>query len=535
MGETLFEELNISEELKHAVKDMGFVEATPVQVQSIPPMMEGHDMVVQAPTGTGKTAAFGIPMMEEIDPEVRHIQALILCPTRELVVQITNELMKLDKYLPSIRMTAIYGGQSIDRQILALKKKPQVIVATPGRLMDHMRRKTIRLEELQYLILDEADEMLDMGFREDLDTILQSVPGERQTVLFSATMSKEILKIAKKYLEEPVKIQITKSEVTVPTVAQYYLEVSSDNKMDVLARLIDINNFKLSMVFCNTKRMVDELAHEMTARGYLSEGIHGDMNQAQRDRVMNDFKAGRCDILIATDVAARGIDIKGVEAVFNYDIPDDVEYYVHRIGRTGRAKEEGVAYSFVTRRDMYRLRDIISYTKAKIQFMVIPKVSEIKDLRIARALKEIRGDMERNTSTRYAKAIEEFLEDEENLDFTILDLAAAFLRKEVGADDLKEIENKPVRREPAKGDLRLFINIGKFDGLKKKQLIKLLSEKCGLKERQIRDAAVMDKFTFINVPADKAKPVLRTLSTMRFNGRKINAEISDRSGKKRRK
>lgn len=533
MNETLFETLEIKEELKRAVKDMGFVEPTPVQVQSIPSMLAGEDMVVQAPTGTGKTCAFGLPVMEKIAADERNIQALVLCPTRELAVQITNELMKLNKYIASVRMVAIYGGQSIDRQIIALKKKPQIIVATPGRLMDHMRRKTIRLGDLKYMILDEADEMLNMGFREDIDIILQSIPESRQTVLFSATMSKEILAITKEYLTNPVRVQITKSELTVPSIKQYYLEVSSDNKMDALARLIDVNRFKLSMVFCNTKRMVDELSHEMTARGYLSEGIHGDMNQPQRDRVMRNFKDGKVDILIATDVAARGIDVKGVEAVFNYDIPEDVEYYVHRIGRTGRAKEAGVSFSFATRRDMYRLKEIMNYTKAKIQMMVIPRVSEIADIRTERALAEIGETMTKMESSRYAKAIEEFMATENNSEFTILDLAAAFLSKEVGAEELKEIEERPRKRERSSGQTKLFINVGKFDKIKKKQILKLISEKCHLKERQINDIVIMDKFSFVTIPAGKEKEILHTLNGLRYNGRRINVEISDKERKRK--
>lgn len=301
MEKILFETLDVSEEIKRAIRDMGFEEATPVQSQSIGPMMAGRDMVSQAPTGTGKTCAFGIPLIEGIDSSARSVRALILCPTRELVIQTTDELMKLTKYKHSIRIVPIYGGQNIERQITALKRRPQIIVATPGRLMDHMRRHTIRLGELQYMVLDEADEMLNMGFREDIDTILESVPEKRQTVLFSATMSREILAITKKYLTDPVQIQITKSQITVPSIRQYYLEVSRENKIDVLARLIDVNNYKLSMVFCNTKRQVDELTHEMVARGYEAEGLHGDMKQSQRDRVMESFKNGRTEILIATD------------------------------------------------------------------------------------------------------------------------------------------------------------------------------------------------------------------------------------------
>ena len=443
MEKILFEDLNISEEIKRAIRDMGFEEATPVQSRSIGPMLAGRDIVAQAPTGTGKTCAFGIPLIEGIDMSARKVQALILCPTRELVVQTTNELMKLTKYKHSIRIVPIYGGQNIERQIMALKRKPQIIVATPGRLMDHMRRHTIRLNDLQYMVLDEADEMLNMGFREDIDTILESVREERQTVLFSATMSREILAITKKYLTDPVRVQITKSEITVPSIRQYYLEVSQENKIDVLARLIDVNNFKLSMVFCNTKRQVDELTHEMIARGYQAEGLHGDMKQSQRDRVMESFKNGRAEILIATDVAARGLDIENVEAVFNFDLPEDLEYYVHRIGRTGRANREGVSYSFVGRREMYKLREIMSYTRAKIKYMKIPKAADIAQVRTKQMMKEILKIMEREKLDLYAHAIEKFMSEEEFQEYTILDVAAAFLSREIPAETFREIEEKP--------------------------------------------------------------------------------------------
>ena len=532
MEKILFETLDISDELKRAVSDMGFVEATPVQSQSIGPMLEGRDMVAQAPTGTGKTCAFGIPLVEGMDTSSRNVLAMILCPTRELVVQTTDELMKLTKYKKSIRIVPIYGGQNIDRQIMALKRKPQIIVATPGRLMDHMRRRTIRLDHLQYMVLDEADEMLNMGFREDIDTILESVPEERQTVLFSATLSKEILAITKKYLTDPVKVQITKTEITVPSIKQFYLEVNEGDKVDVLARLIDVNDFKLSMVFCITKRRVDELTHEMVARGYQAEGLHGDMKQSQRDRVMHAFKHGRAEILIATDVAARGIDIENVEAVFNYDLPEDVEYYVHRIGRTGRANREGVSYSFVGRRDMYKLREIMGYTKAKIKYMSIPKGSEIVDVRTKQVMNEILNIMQKENLDNYTRALQEFLDGEDSEDYTILDVAAAFLSREVPAESYRDIEERPrftdvIKKKMGKKEkVRIFINLGKLDRIKKKQLLELLSVKCRLNERLVTDVMIMDKFSFIEIPGSEARRVLDVLNSLSYHGRRVNAEIS---------
>ena len=328
----LFNQLNVSEEILNAAKDMGFEETTPIQGKAIPIILEGKDIIAQAPTGTGKTCAFGIPAIENIDLSNDKVQVLILAPTRELVIQITEELSALAKYKRGTRILPIYGGQQIDRQISALRKRPQIIVGTPGRIMDHLRRGTLKIDQLKMIILDEADEMLNMGFREDIDIILESVPEERQFVLFSATLAKAILDIANKYQHDPVTVNVVHKELTVPTIKQFYLEVRDSNKVEVLSRLIDANNFKLSVVFCNTKKRVDDLCGDLQARGYSAESLHGDMKQLQRDNVMARFRNGLIDILIATDVAARGIDVDDVDAVFNYDVPSDEEYYV-QIGR----------------------------------------------------------------------------------------------------------------------------------------------------------------------------------------------------------
>ena len=529
----LFEDLDISKELKRALADMEFVEATPVQTQSIPAIMTGRDIVAQAPTGTGKTCSFGIPVIESTDTASRDVTSLILCPTRELVVQTANELLRLTKYKKAIRIVAVYGGQGIDRQILALKKKPQIIVATPGRLMDHMRRRTIKLDKLNHIILDEADEMLAMGFIEDIDEILKSVPEDRQTVLFSATMSREILDITKKYLKDPVKVQITKSEITVSSVTQYYLEVSQDRKTDALARLVDVNDFKLSMVFCNTKRKVDELVHELTARGYNAEGLHGDMRQSQRDRVMQAFKNGKVEILIATDVAARGIDIKDVDAVFNYDLPDDLEYYVHRIGRTGRANRVGVSYSLVSRREMYRLNEIMRYTKAKIKFMTIPNVAEITDVRIQQTMNGVLDVIAHSKLDVFAEAIQQFIEEADD-EFTILDVAAAFLSREVGTEDLQEIESGFSRSDRGGNRrnnthnpdaTRIFINIGRLDHINKGHMEEMLVN-CGVPADKIFDIDIMEKFSFVEVDTAKVDDVLASLNGSMVNNRRVNAEIS---------
>ena len=528
----LFENLDLSKELKKALNDMEFVEMTAIQSQSIPAMIAGNDIGAQAPTGTGKTCSFGIPVVENTDTSERNVTSLILAPTRELALQIANELIRLTKYKKSIRIAVVYGGQNIDRQILALKRKPQIIVATPGRLMDHMRRKTIRLDHLKTLVLDEADEMLDMGFREDIDEILQSVPEERQTVLFSATMSREILDITKKYLKDPVKIKTTKSEVTVSSVKQYYLEVSPDNKTDVLARLIDVNDFKLSMVFCNTKKKVDELAHDLTVRGYNAMGLHGDMKQSQRDRVMREFKNGNIETLIATDVAARGIDIKDIDVVFNYDLPDDMEYYVHRIGRTGRANREGVSYSLVSRREMYRLHEIMRYTKAKIKLMTIPNVAEITNVRIQQTLNGILDVLSHQKLDTYEQAILDFVENTDDA-YTILNVAAAFLARDSDTGELKEIEenfSSDRRRGNSRSGnpnaTRMFINVGRLDRVNVNTMRKLLND-ANITDEEIYDIDIMEKFSFIEIDNSKVDDVFVALNGIMMNGRRVNTEISN--------
>ena len=337
MEEVRFEDLGLCPEIMRAVKKMGFEEASPIQAKAIPVMMSGKDLIGQAQTGTGKTAAFGIPLLTKINPKNKKLQAIVLCPTRELAIQVAEEIRNLAYYMHGIKVLPIYVGQEIVKQIRSLKSGVQLIIGTPGRVMDHMRRRTVKMDQLHTVVLDEADEMLNMGFREDIETILEEVPKERQTELFSATMPKPILEITKKYQTDAELIKVTKKELTVPSIEQYYYEVKPKNKEEVLSRILDIYNPKLSVVFCNTKKQVDLLVNGLLGRGYFAAGLHGDMKQAQRDRVMEGFRKGKTDILVATDVAARGIDVDEVEAVFNYDLPQDDEYYVHRIGRTGRA------------------------------------------------------------------------------------------------------------------------------------------------------------------------------------------------------
>lgn len=397
MDTVKFEELQIDDRILRAVTDMGFEEASPIQAKAIPVQMEGLDIIGQAQTGTGKTAAFGIPLLQKIDPKNKKLQAIALCPTRELAIQVADEIRNLAKYMHGIKVLPIYGGQDIVRQIRGLKDGTQIIVGTPGRVMDHMRRKTIKFDQVHTVIMDEADEMLNMGFLEDMETILSQLPEERQTIMFSATMPDAIQKIAKTFQKDPQIVRVVKKELTVPKVTQYYYEVKPKTKVEVMCRLLDMYAPKLSVAFCNTKRQVDELVQELQGRGYFAEGLHGDLKQIQRDRVMNSFRNGRTEILVATDVAARGIDVDDVEAVFNYDIPQDEEYYVHRIGRTGRAGREGIAFSFVVGRDVYKLRDIQRYCKTKIVPQAIPSLDDITEIKAEKILdqaKQVMADMD---------------------------------------------------------------------------------------------------------------------------------------------
>ncbi len=427
-----FNELNLSNEVQRAVKEMGFEEATPIQSQTIPAIMQGKDIIGQAQTGTGKTCAFAIPAVEMLEDN-DNVQMLVLCPTRELAIQIAIEFQNVAKYKERVRILPIYGGQSIDRQISALKKRPQIIIGTPGRVMDHMRRSTLKLKNLKMVILDEADEMLSMGFQEDLDVILQKTPEEKQTVLFSATMSKNILAITKKYQKDPEHIKVLHKELTVPGIDQYYIEVREPFKLEILSRVIDGNDYRISLVFCNTKKRVDEVSMSLQTRGYTAEALHGDMRQNERDAVMSKFRNGDINILVATDVAARGVDVENIEAVFNYDIPNDEEYYVHRIGRTGRAGRMGVAYTFVSGRELFKLKDIQRFTKKKIKLYEPPTLFDIEESRMGRLLKKVVDTIEDNKYSQYATYIEHIAEeinsnDSYEMNLTTLDIAAALLK-----------------------------------------------------------------------------------------------------------
>ncbi|RNI07770.1 DEAD/DEAH box helicase [Methanohalophilus halophilus] len=423
MESLTFKDLNLSKNIERAVEDMGFEEPTPIQSQSIPYLMEGKDVIGQAQTGTGKTAAFGIPALEMLDVKSKKVQVVVLCPTRELANQVAEEMSKLAKY-QNTKMLPVYGGQPIDRQIKALRRGVHIVIGTPGRIMDHIQRKTLKLDGVKMLVLDEADEMLDMGFREDIEFILSRVPGQKQTVLFSATMPQPIIKLTKKYQQNPQMVKTVHKKLTVPQIEQFYFEVKNNAKTEVLCRLIDIYNFKSSLVFCNTKRNVDKQVETLKARGYLADGMHGDMRQAQRERVMSNFRKGEIETLVATDVAARGIDVENIEAVFNYDIPQDEESYVHRIGRTGRAGKEGVAITFASGKDIRKIKNIQKHTKAKIIRKNVPSQSDVEDIRAEMLSQNVKKIIDDGHIGKYEHWVENLLEE----DYASVDVAAALVK-----------------------------------------------------------------------------------------------------------
>lgn len=361
-----FEDLNLSKEVLKAISDIGYTETSPIQSQAIPFIMQGHDVTGLAMTGTGKTAAFSLPLVDKIDNKKKSVQALIMCPTRELAIQVSVELNKYLKYKPGISVLAVYGGQPIERQLYALRRGPQIVVGTPGRLLDHLNRHSIDLNGISTVILDEADEMMNMGFRPDIEKILTKTPKTRQTITFSATMPKDILDLVKRHQKDPKLVQVSNEKATATTVEQYYYEIENQNKLELLVKLINEHNPYLSIVFCNTKRKVDNIAVKLRKYGFAAEGIHGDISQPKRNQIMERFRSGKIQVLIATDVAARGIDVPNIDIIFNYEIPDDEKSYVHRIGRTGRAGKVGKSFSFVSDYDFYAFRNIKNYTKTNI-------------------------------------------------------------------------------------------------------------------------------------------------------------------------
>lgn len=539
-----FEDLGLSQELLDGVKDLGFEEPSPIQVLAVPALLKGRDAVGQAQTGTGKTAAFGLPILEKIRPG-KSVQALVLCPTRELAIQVAEEVSKLAAHKRDVTILPIYGGQVIERQFRALAKGAHVVVGTPGRIIDHLQRGTLRLNETAVVVLDEADEMLDMGFREDIEAILEQTPADCQRILFSATMPPAIRELSKRFLRDPEMLTITHKMLTIPAIEQIYYEVRPYQKMDALCRVLDSQGFRKALVFCSTKRGVDEVTTHLQQRGYLSDGLHGNLAQPQRDRVMQRFRTEGIDILVATDVAARGIDVDDVDAVINYDMPHDVEKYVHRIGRTGRAGRVGSAFTFVTVREHYKLRDIIRYTKARITQGHLPTLRDVDNIRTTRLLEEVRQAIEAGTLERWLVLVEEFLAEQfPEGEITGRHMSAALLKllmqrdfgkqgKADGPDVFAAESRRPAAdRAPAPhgfaaGDkggpqshgrrntapmAKLQINAGHMQKVSPRELVGAITNECGISSRDIGAISIRKQFSVVEVAAELADDVLAALN-----------------------
>ncbi|WOF16586.1 DEAD/DEAH box helicase [Methanoplanus sp. FWC-SCC4] len=525
-----FNELNISDEILRAIEDMGFEEPTPIQQLSIPLIMSGIDVTGQAQTGTGKTAAFAIPVIEKIDSDNCHVQAIVLSPTRELTIQIAEEFNRLLKYRRDVRVIPIYGGQPIERQISALNKGVQVIIGTPGRVMDHLKRGTLKLSGVSTIVLDEADQMLDMGFKEDLEDILQYTPGDRQTILFSATMPKPILKISKAFQKNPEFLKLNTKELTVPSIEQSYIELREKEKLEVLCRLIDINGPGLSMIFCNTKRRVDEISSSIRSRGYFAEGLHGDLKQSQRDNVMNKFRNGSIDILIATDVAARGIDVDDIDTVYNYDVPQDVEYYVHRIGRTGRAGKTGRAYTFVGPRETNKLRMIQKVANVKIRRTRPPSIKDVENCRIERFLDNVREVLAESDLSSYVSAVERLMDE----DYTSVDISAALLKLHLESGSTRDKAVEEVKFNSAEtgaepGMVRFFINIGKAKGIRPGDIVGAIAGETDIPGSSVGAISIYNDFSFVEVPEKYASEVFSIMNGGTIRGNEVSFEPAKRA------
>ena len=525
----LFTEMGLSPEILHAVEDMGFSEATEIQSKAIPVMLRGEDLIGRSNTGTGKTAAFAIPAAEMTDPSERAVQVLIMCPTRELAMQACEEMEKFSKYMPWVRPSAVYGGASMEKQISELRRGANIVIGTPGRIMDHIRRRTLKTDSLKIVVLDEADEMLNMGFREDIEEILSYVPEERQTVLFSATMPPAILAITDKFQRDPVIVKVENKTRTVESIEQYYYEVPMGRKTDALKLLLLAKEPRLSMIFCNTKKMVDELCENLVSSGFKAAGLHGDMKQQSRTQVLSAFKSGRINILIATDVAARGIDVDDVDAVFNYDIPQDNEYYIHRIGRTGRAGKSGAAYTLASgRRQFYELREIARFTKAEIVRKDLPDRNEIIGAKTEHFAEKIRSAVESGKYSEYKPVIAELTES----GYPIEDIAAAL----IGMKLSKEIRAIPefARAVPEKRTLggrqrsvKLELSLGKRQRIAPNFILGALAEATGMPGKEFGKIDIFDSYSTVEIPEQDKDYIIKSMAGQKINGQRVNVKISE--------
>lgn len=520
-----FENLNLSEEILQAIGDMNYDEATEIQAGAIPLILEGKDVIGRSNTGTGKTAAFGIPVVERIE-EGKKPQVLILCPTRELAMQISGEIKKYAKYKKAVKQAVLYGGAPMDGQIKQLKIA-NIVIGTPGRVMDHMRRRTLKLDELRTVVLDEADEMLNMGFYDDIQTILQSVPEERQTVLFSATMPPAIMKITEEFQKDPQIVAVDKGKRTLGAISQYYYQIPQSKKMDALNLLLQKFTPERSVVFCNTKKMVDELTEYLEKHGFLAAGLHGDMRQIVRTHVMNSFKAGKTKILVATDVAARGIDVDNIEAVFNFDIPQEFEYYIHRIGRTARAGKTGISCTFACNRtQMRRIQEIQEYVGMPIEAGKMPTPEEILDKRgeklIAKVEQALKAEPNPQCSRVYAKLLEKGL-SAENIAIALLNLSVE--RNSQAIPAVKTVEDTPRSREPHTARVRLRLDAGRKQKLAPNFIVGAIVESTGLPAKSIGKIDIFDDHSTVDMTSEDAKIVLENMKETKIKNCKVKISL----------
>lgn len=571
MEQVTFDSLPLSSGTLQAIADMGFTLATPIQSQAIPLAIQGLDVLGQAQTGTGKTAAFGIPIVEAIDSNSRETQALVLCPTRELAAQIAEEIKKIAKYEPNLNVVAIYGGDSYERQLRELKRGAQVVIGTPGRVIDHLERGTLKTDAIRIAVLDEADEMLNMGFLEDMEKILGGLPEDRQTMLFSATMPKPILELTKKFLHEPAHVKIERTTLTASSIAQYYFTVKSNQKVELMARLIEKYDVKLAITFCNTKRMVDELVAELHVKGVQAEGLHGDMSQSQRTSVMSRFRNGITHILVATDVAARGIDVNDVDAVFNYDIPNDIEQYVHRIGRTGRAGKTGISFSFITPRELGKLREIERFTKSRVEKGEIPMPQEIVQLRRERFAGKVKAAVAEGGLENFSALINQLVAEgysAEDLAAALAKMAAGEINRPFGELDIITDRSSQQASRFGRGDgfsdnsrrdgrgngrsergssygrreesgrggyqragndkmIRLFVGLGRNEKISKGDILGAIANETGINGKNIGSIEVFDKFSFVEIREQDVQMVMRVMGKRKIKGKYPNMEIAD--------
>ena len=555
MDKSLFAELGLSPELLKAVDKMGFEEPAPIQTAVIPLVLAGRDVVGQSATGSGKTCAFAIPAIEKTDPAVRKVQVLILCPTRELAIQVAEEFAKLALFKRGVRELPIFGGQSYERQFRGLAAGAQIVIGTPGRVLDHLERGTLKLDSLKLLILDEVDRMLDMGFRDDIERVVQATPPGRQLLFFSATIPPPIRGMIKRYSKDPAMVKIEATAQNTPQVEQVYFEVDRRTKIDALTRLIDVNDFRYGLVFCGTKLMVDDLAEHLRARGYAVDRLHGDIPQAQRNRVMERFHRKEFEFLIATDVAARGLDVDDLEVVFNYDLPNDAEDYTHRIGRTGRAGKSGRAITFVSGRDVYKLQAMIRFAKLKIRRERIPSIDEVEEARENVFFEKLRAVLDTGEFKKQDRMIDRLLEQ----GHSSTDVASALIHLVRGADQPvapavpapepapaprftrpEGDSSRPPRRDDEgegrfrgpptartgneEGFVTIALNVGRFHGVLPGDIVGKIAGATRLPAKIVGVIDIHDRETRVDVAEEFAEEILSRITGILLRGERLRPE-----------